>query len=1490
MKKCLALVALIVISFSLLAQRQMESLDRGVVAVKTTDGVFLSWRLNADEWYGTTYNVYRNGTKLNAAPLQVSNYSDPNGTTSSSYTVSAIVKDVEQAQSKATTPLLQQYKEITLVERPSAYQINDATAADLDGDGEYEIIVKRLNSNCAVDETLFSYFEAYKQDGTFLWEINVGPNIMSSAGVEINIAAFDFDEDGKAEVFLRTSEGTIFADGAKIGDVDGDGKTNYRYSVLQSANMQYMNEGPEFLSLVDGETGIELDRVDFIARGSSEDWGDGYGHRANKFFFGAPYLDGKKPSLFIGRGIYTKTEMQTYDVVDKKLVARWRFTTLQNAKYYGQGNHNYTIADVDEDGRDEIVWGGMCVDDDGKGLYSTEMGHGDAIHVGDLDPFRKGTEVWRCLEESPGYGTILIDGKNGDVLIHEVLGRDCGRCCAANVSDDVMGAALWGSQSIFSATTKETISTGTGAVNFRIYWDGDLLEEVLDHYWHGSGGEGKIHKPNVGDILRASGTNSCNWTKGTPSLQADLFGDWREEVIWRTNDDKKIRIYTTIDPTPYRNYTLMHDHQYRQAICWQMCGYNQPPHVSYFLGEAEGMTVPPPPSTTNGRLVYQGSGDWTTASSVWKKDAVAVPYADGEHVHFDVLNGMDVSLSLEAEVAPSVVTINSPGNYTLNTTTGKMTGEMGLVKQGLGKLTLNGIHDFTGKTELWNGLVEFDGSLVNSPVWLNLFAQLSAQGYLGNSVKMRYGSSLFVGKDNHFGHLIIDDSLMVEENGILTFDVQSLPALRKDTLTVNGNLVLQDGALIAINAHLEDSEEVLAEGDYVLAIVNGNIEANFEEIGIKGILGTPAELKIQDQNIILSVKSMRQATSVLWSGVTSKVWDLANVYNFINGVDPDVFVTNDVVLFNDEATQTEVIISGAVSPESVTVDANTDYTFAGEGSIAGECTLTKSGTGTLTISNSNTLSGKVAINGGVVKVTTLPNLLNDESPLGPVNSDANQFVVSGGELNVTQETSMDRAMYIGANGAILNNGRKLLWNSAISGGKLTKKGNGELVFDETNTNSELIIQSGTVRLMDEDAQPGKMVRFEGGTLQCYSNGGTYSTASYPFYVGAGENGTINVDSRCSYTGSLLGSGTLNVNVPWIRTDFKGNWSNFSGTININEDAWFRNYNSYGYGKAIVNLPDGATMSAMNGQTIKFGSLTGTGKVSGASTVELGARNEDFTFEGNIESGNILKKGSGTLILASVITSTGNLTIQDGGIIAEDSIGKQNAGRLYISDGAWFASNAVVSKSLIVKSGGTLYAGLGPFRTLAGGTTTVSSVMMESNGIFSVKTDPRRESCDNVVAETSFNANGKLIMTIARTGDYAVGQSYQIVNSPSITGAFKSVSPAIPSEGLEWDFSEFNNNGTVNVVATTAINSGIVESFKLYPNPTKGQLTIELPELQNRVQLKLVSLGGRTLIDDEYEKVKTVDWDLSGLESGIYLIQISLDNKVVTKRINLSQDN
>ncbi len=1479
-------LTLLLVSIS--AQRKMETLDRGLIAVKNSEGVFVSWRLFGDEWYGTTYNIYKDGTKLNSEPLEVSNYMDASGTLTSNYTVAAIVDGVEQTQCDAVQPLANQYLEISMVDRPDGYLINDGTAADLDGDGEYEIIVKRICQDWSVDATQFAYFEAYKLDGTLMWEINVGPNIMSSSSVEINIAAFDFDEDGKAEVFLRTSEGTIFGDGTKIGDTDGDGTTNYRYSVLQSDNMRYMNAGPEFLSLVDGETGVELDRVDYIPRGSSEDWGDGYGHRANKFFFGAPYLDGKKPSLFISRGIYTKIVMRAYDVVDKKLVSKWEFRSEDNPGYGYQGNHNYTIADVDEDGRDEIVYGGMTVDDDGTGLYTTQQGHGDALHVGDLDPYRKGTEVWRCLENSPAYGTSLVDGATGEILIHDILGKDCGRCMAANVSDDVDGAALWGSTTIFSAATREAIGLSHLSSNFRIFWDGDLLDELLTNKDNAGDGVAIIHKANVGTLLEAFGTKTNNWTKGTPTLQADLFGDWREEVIWRTTDDTKIRIYTTVDLTPYRNYTLMHDHQYRQAICWQMCGYNQPPHVSYFLGEREGITLPPPPMITNGRMVYNGNGTWDKTSSDWLQDDESVVYADGEHVHFDVLNGEDVSLTLNETVSPSNVTVNSPGDYTIDASSGTLSGAMKLIKQGLGTFTLNGTHDFTGATELWNGRFIFDGTLSNSPVWMSRFAQMEATGSLVKGVVMEYGTSLYVGGENSFANLNITDSISVATASELVFDLHSTTDTQNDTLKISGDLMLENDVDIRVVPHLADGEERLAPGSYVIATVTGEINCDLEQINITGILGTPAELEIQEGSLILVIKEMRDAGSVVWSGANSDVWDLASSVNFLNGEVQDVFVSGDNVEINDDAVVKDIVISEEISPASVVVSGESDFSFSGEGSISGATTLTKSGVGTLTMSNNNGLTGKVTINEGTISVPTLPNAIAGESPLGPVSTSASLFEINGGELEVTSETSMERALYVGSNGASFRNTNTVNWNSVISGGEFTKAGSGEMVLGAVNTIDQMVIKGGSVRLLNEEAYPADVVSLQNGTLVCYDNSYTYSSANYAVNVPEGKTGNMYLDGRCYYKGALTGAGTLNVYIPYVRSDFNGNWSAFEGIINIQStsggDVPCRFNNSYGYANATVDIGTGVYAEHLSGGTVKIGALTGLGTM-GNATWELGGKNEDFVFRGTFTSGSIKKVGTGTMYLMGASTNSGTTNIYGGTLIATNLSGSATGtGNIYVRDGGSLGGAGTVTGNILVQSGGTLLAG---YPTRIGSSFNVKAVSMYDGSIFYVKTNGASNSCDKIKVTNTFTANGQLEIENRSTTEYSEGRSYTIISSPIIYGTFDSISPETPGEGLMWDTSELYTSGIIKVVGATAIGAKPkVEELNLFPNPTEGSVFVDVSSEVGEAVVEVLAPNGKVvkkLISNDEDQLEI---DLSDLSTGVYVVRVVFESKLLVGKVIL----
>lgn len=577
--------------------RQMEYLDRGVVAVKTGTGVFVSWRLLGTEGSNVSFNVYRDGTKVNTTPITNStNLQDASGTSSSKYTVRAVVSGTEQAASTAASVWGNNYLSVPLSVPAGGttpdgvaytYSANDASAGDLDGDGEYELIVKWDPSN-SKDNSQSGYtgevfIDAYKLNGTRLWRISLGKNIRAGAHYT-QFMVYDLDGDGKAEVAMKTADGTKDGTGVVIGDASKD----YRNS------SGYVLSGPEFLTVFNGQTGKALSTVNYEpARGNVSDWGDNYGNRVDRFLAAIAYLDGERPSLVMARGYYTRSVLVAYNWRNGQLTKQWTFdsNTSGNSGYAGQGNHNLSVADVDGDGKDEIVYGAMAVDDNGKGLYTTGLHHGDAMHLSDLDPDRPGLEVFQVHETPSNAGVEFRDAGTGQLIWGVKTTKDIGRGMAADIDPRYKGAEVWADGSLYTAKGQKLGTTLPSSTNFGIWWDGDLLRELLD--------SNRIDKWNHANsttmnLLTASGVSSNNGTKSTPNLQADLFGDWREEVVWRTNDSSALRIYTTTAVTDKRIYTLMHDPVYRLGVAWQNVAYNQPPHTGFYLGE--GMNPPPVPN------------------------------------------------------------------------------------------------------------------------------------------------------------------------------------------------------------------------------------------------------------------------------------------------------------------------------------------------------------------------------------------------------------------------------------------------------------------------------------------------------------------------------------------------------------------------------------------------------------------------------------------------------------------------------------------------------------------------------------------------------------------------------------------------------------------------------------------------------------------------------------------------------------------------------
>lgn len=577
------------------AKRQVEALDRGIVAIKTEKGVYLSWRFLGTDNADTAFEIYRDGQKITASPITSStNYLDVSGTEKSLYVLHTLENGEDQEQSGEILVWQNDYLDIPL-DKPEpgvtpdgkeyTYAPNDAACGDVDGDGEYEIILKWMPSNSG-DNMADGYrgnvyLDAYKMNGEKLWRIDLGVNIRAGAHYT-PFLVYDFDGDGYAEVVCKTADGTKDGVGTVIGQAGKDWRS------LAGVILQ----GPEYLTLFDGFTGKALDTIDYEpGRGihgtpgvvNKDYWGDDFGNRSERYLAAVAYLDGRKPSVLVSRGYYENFGMAAYDIVDKKFQKRWFFDTKDegNETFAGQGNHNLAVADVDEDGFDEIVFGACTIDHDGTGLYSNQLGHGDAIHVGEFDLESPGLEIFSCFEEKP-YGVALRRASDGKILFRYTADGDTGRAIAGNFSADNPGAEYSASMSDDLWNSKgETVGAWSSITkwmqNFTIYWDGDLEQEVMERTMIDGFGKGRIFTASY-DVTY------INSSKSNSSLSADLLGDWREEAIWPAQDGTYLRLYHTTYPTEYRIATLMHDTQYRVQAAAQNVGYNQPAHTSFFLG------------------------------------------------------------------------------------------------------------------------------------------------------------------------------------------------------------------------------------------------------------------------------------------------------------------------------------------------------------------------------------------------------------------------------------------------------------------------------------------------------------------------------------------------------------------------------------------------------------------------------------------------------------------------------------------------------------------------------------------------------------------------------------------------------------------------------------------------------------------------------------------------------------------------------------------
>jgi rhamnogalacturonan endolyase len=727
------LALLLLVAAPAQAQHYVEKLNRSVVAIRTdANTVFVSWRLLGTDPAGLAFNVYRGTTKVNATPLTgATNLTDAT-TTTATYTVRPVLNGVEQAASAGASAWADKYLRIP-IQRPAGgttpdgvaytYSANDASVGDVDGDGEYEIILKWDPSNAKDNSqsgyTGNVYLDAYELDGTRLWRIDLGRNIRAGAHYT-QFMVYDLDSDGKAEVACRTADATI--DG--VGTVIGSATADYRNTA------GYVLSGPEFLTVFNGQTGAAMATTNYLpARGAVSSWGDNYGNRVDRFLATVAYLDGVRPSLVMGRGYYTRLVRVAWDWRNGQLTQRWNFDSNNpgNGSYAGMGNHQLTVGDVDGDGKDEVVNGASAIKSDGTGLYSNGLGHGDALHMSDMNPNHPGQEVWQCHEEPAKYGQYgleMRDARTGQPLWGVPGGgADVGRALAADIDPAYPGYECWGSVGGLYTSTGVQIGTTKPTTNFAVWWDGDLSRELLDAGYNATSDAATVRLEKWvpptggatnGSLLRlltpsnaADGdAQTNNTTKANPCLTADILGDWREEILLRARDNQSLLLYSTTALTAVRQYTLMHDAQYRVAVAHENSAYNQPPHPSFFLGN--GMAPAPTPDIMLAATATLWNGsqstDWFTAAN-W---SAGVPTSSLDALvpagqsRYPLLPAGSAAEAKSLTVASGATLTQAGGSLTLaealaNSGTFSATGGT-LVLNGTGTQPVGG----SGATQLWN--------------------------------------------------------------------------------------------------------------------------------------------------------------------------------------------------------------------------------------------------------------------------------------------------------------------------------------------------------------------------------------------------------------------------------------------------------------------------------------------------------------------------------------------------------------------------------------------------------------------------------------------------------------------------------------------------------------------------------------------------------------------------------------------------------------------
>lgn len=1405
-------------------QRIMEKLGRGVVATRTSaTKILVSWRLLGTEPQDIGFNVYRSangGTavKLNGAVLtKGTNYEDfsPNLAVPNTYFVKPVVAGLEKEASAGYTLIAnaeaKPFYKIKINKTPN-YRIVYAFVGDFDGDGEYDYVMHKI----PISDPGSIYpdlVEAYKRDGSYLWTINMGPNSTNrynitpgssslDGGHGDNWTVYDINNDGKAEVILRTANGVKFPDSTVLVDA---------------------NNGKQYISVIDGMTGHELSRtlVNNPYLSAGDDYGQLNGH------MGIAYLDGIRPSLVWMPANRNADDsfnelIFTWDWNGYTPVPRWTFDLA--GKHLASG-HQIKIFDIDGDGKDEIIPQAFAVDDDGKLMYNLRdqaIDHGDRFSISDLDPKRPGLEIYGIQQ---GYSNLGIqwyycDVKTGKLLLSQSNpgNYDMGRGMTADFDPDYLGQELYTFVgSLYSVNGSPTSTAVPNSYpNQRMYWDGDLGGELLDG--------GKIVKWDyinnyesrlyTATSTTGNGANATLW-ETTPAFYGDIIGDWREEAVYESSDHEYLIILETPHPTTERIYTLPHNPGYRSDMCVK--GYYQSNNPDYYLGF--DMQAPPVPGIQSANEYWHGNtAVWDNASNNWKDGitSAAKAFANGDTIMFDIRGINADTIKLNSTVAPGKVWIINPeGKDYAIIGTGKITGTGEVWKTMGGAFTLAGNHDYTGATIITDGQINIDGSL-QSPVTVKGLGAVGGRGTLAGGLTLHKGVNVKGGRvspglgNTHekLGTLTIPGNLDVPGDNNFEFDVVPGSTKVNDSIVVTGDLTVAGTNKLIVNFVNNN----FVPGTYTLMKCGGTLSASLSNFTVVGVTGVSKQLVIQGNEVKLVINGSRRPQNVVWSGAVNTSWDFAH-QNFKTGSTPTAFVSGDTLTFDSTAVQRTVVLNETVYPATITFNSDSSYTVQGTDSIGGLTGITKNGLSNLAIlSTGNTYRGKTIVNGGTLTVARI-GLQHEPSSMGAADSAAFNIQISNAALVVNEKSITDRAFTIAGTSTFNIPGADnyLILNADVTGqGKLVKDGPGSVyLIGKKNFSGPVVIRSGIINLRTIEGNnyglgTSNNITIEDGTLGL-DDLGVYSAPAWNLTVPAGKNATLVAHGRSNMTGTLSGSGTLNIRTPYIRTSYSGNWSAFTGKIVLYENE-FRIANTAGYANSSISLTGGVIRAiAGAGSIIPIGELSGaagTSLSSDNSTANwtIGAKNTDAGFAGNISRSALTKIGTGTFTVTGNNTYAGATTVNGGKLLVNNAAGTRGTGTgpVTVASGAILGGTGFIKGAISVNTGGMLQPGSNGTGTL----TDSTSVMLATGTVTEMEVNKTASAFDILKVTGNIQFNGKLVVNKMDDADFVAGDNFKLFDATSYSGTFSSIEPAVPKAGLLWDVSQLSTTGTLRIKLDT----------------------------------------------------------------------------------------